>query len=108
MILNHPFVDGNKRMGVAATLDFLYLNDEIVGATDDELVALALGVATGDPRRLDALSRWFQERSVGLSNIEEAIRTGDVDKLIAGLPGRASLGKRPLLDFIVHILAGPS
>jgi len=27
---NHPFVDGNKRMGVAATLDFLYLNDEIV------------------------------------------------------------------------------
>ena len=107
MILNHPFVDGNKRMGIAATLDFLYLNDEIVGATDDELVRLALGVATGDLRRLDTLSRWFEDRSVSLSAIEEAIRIGGVDKLISVLPGRASLRQRRLLDFVIHILGTP-
>ena len=44
---NHPFLDGNKRIGLAATLAFLGLNDVAVESTDEELVALVLGVATG-------------------------------------------------------------
>ena len=105
MILNHPFVDGNKRMGVAATLDFLYLNDEIVCATDGELVRLALGLATGHGRGLDALARWFEARSVSPAAIEEAIRTGGIAKIVGCLPGKASLSQRPLLDFVVHLLS---
>lgn len=43
----HPFVDGNKRFAVAAMELFLGFNDAYLGATDDEVVGLALGVADG-------------------------------------------------------------
>ena len=47
LVKNHPFVDGNKRIGLAACLVFLELNEVHVTATDDDLVDLVLGVATG-------------------------------------------------------------
>jgi death on curing protein len=47
LVKNHPFVDGNKRVGLAACLTFLRLNGVTVRATDDELVNLVLGVAAG-------------------------------------------------------------
>lgn len=106
MILNHPFVDGNKRMGIAATLDFLYLNDEIVAATDGELVQLALRVATGRTRRLDKIARWLEIRSVGLADLEIAIEAAAVEALVSRLPGNAGLSQRPLLDLVVLILQG--
>jgi death-on-curing protein len=45
---NHPFVDGNKRCGVAATGVFLRLNGWMLTATQDALVEVGLGVARGD------------------------------------------------------------
>jgi death-on-curing protein len=47
LVKNHPFVDGNKRTGLVATLAFLGLNDIRLEATDDELVNLVTGVAAG-------------------------------------------------------------
>jgi death-on-curing protein len=47
IVKNHPFVDGNKRAGLAAALAFLGLNHLWVEAGEDELVALVLGVAEG-------------------------------------------------------------
>jgi death-on-curing protein len=44
---NHPFVDGNKRVGLACAFVFLRLNGKRVRATDDELVQLVEGVASG-------------------------------------------------------------
>ena len=44
---NHPFIDGNKRVGLMAMLAFLGLNDLRLAAREDELVALVLGVAAG-------------------------------------------------------------
>ena len=44
---NHPFVDGNKRAGLATALVFLWVNGMLVRATDDEVVALTIGVARG-------------------------------------------------------------
>lgn len=44
---NHPFVDGNKRAGLAAAIAFLGLNDLWLEADPDELVALVVGVAEG-------------------------------------------------------------
>ncbi len=44
---NHPFLDGNKRTAAAATFLFLFLNDLDLNCTEDELVDLTLGVASG-------------------------------------------------------------
>jgi death on curing protein len=43
----HAFVDGNKRVALASALVFLWLNDRTVRATEDEVVDLTLGVASG-------------------------------------------------------------
>jgi death on curing protein len=48
LVKNHPFVDGNKRVGLAVCLVFLALNGKRIRATDDALVDLVLGVARGD------------------------------------------------------------
>jgi death-on-curing protein len=45
VVKNHPFVDGNKRTGLALGLAFLAMNHVFIKATDDELVELVLGVA---------------------------------------------------------------
>jgi len=45
---NHPFVDGNKRVALAAALIFLRMNGIRVEAVEDELVDLAWGVARGE------------------------------------------------------------
>jgi death-on-curing protein len=47
LIANHPFVDGNKRIGVLVMLAFLELNGTSLKYTDDELVEIGLGVAEG-------------------------------------------------------------
>ncbi|MBQ7364671.1 MAG: type II toxin-antitoxin system death-on-curing family toxin [Clostridia bacterium] len=44
---NHPFADGNKRIGLLAALVTLHLNQISVKATDDELVTLTLALAEG-------------------------------------------------------------
>ena len=47
LVCNHPFVDGNKRVGILAMMVFLELNGIPIDCTDDELVALGLGLADG-------------------------------------------------------------
>lgn len=42
---NHPFVDGNKRIGAAAMIMFIYLNDHELDCDADALVELTIGVA---------------------------------------------------------------
>jgi death-on-curing protein len=48
LVRNHPFVDGNKRAGLAAGIAFLGLNDLWLEAGEDELVGLVVGVAEGE------------------------------------------------------------
>jgi death-on-curing protein len=47
LVKNHPFVDGNKRVALAAALVFLDLNGAEVRATEDELVDLTVAAASG-------------------------------------------------------------
>ena len=47
LVKNHPFVDGNKRIGLASALVFLRLNGVTIEAADDDLVGLVLDVAAG-------------------------------------------------------------
>lgn len=44
---NHPFLDGNKRTGANAAITFLLLNDLEPTFSEDQFVALVLGVAQG-------------------------------------------------------------
>jgi len=45
---NHPFIDGNKRIGLAATIAFLGLNDRWLESDPDELLEVVLRVARGE------------------------------------------------------------
>jgi death-on-curing protein len=47
IVRNHPFVDGNKRVGLIAALVFLGLNDLQLDAGADVLFDLVMGVAAG-------------------------------------------------------------
>lgn len=44
---NHPFIDGNKRVAVAAAEVFLLINGHELSVSDDEIEELTMGVATG-------------------------------------------------------------
>jgi death-on-curing protein len=63
---NHPFVDGNKRVGAAVAEIFVRLNDGRLKATDNEIVNLFLGIAAGTVSREEVeqtFSRWVEAAS---------------------------------------------
>ena len=47
LVMNHPFVDGNKRVGLEAALIFLEIDNENLKASDQELVDLVLKTTAG-------------------------------------------------------------
>lgn len=57
---NHPFVDGNKRIGLAAALAFLGLNDLEFSAADDDVFDLVLSVAQGQRSKAE-IAVFFQQ-----------------------------------------------
>jgi death-on-curing protein len=67
LVKNHPFIDGNKRVGLASCLAFLRLNGVRIRASDDELVDLVLGVASGD-RSKAAVAVLLRERTVSTAH----------------------------------------
>jgi death-on-curing protein len=58
LIMNHPFVDGNKRVGHAAMETFLILNGFEIDANIDEQERIVLDVASGKLRR-EELTSWL-------------------------------------------------
>jgi death-on-curing protein len=60
LVQNHPFIDGNKRLGHAAMEVFLLLNGYEIQADVDDQEALILGVASGQVSR-DGLAIWLTE-----------------------------------------------
>ena len=62
LILNHPFVDGNKRTGAAAAELMLELNGWTLVAGDQDLEDLTLATARGE-MSAEALAIWFRQRS---------------------------------------------
>ncbi|MDX2039099.1 MAG: type II toxin-antitoxin system death-on-curing family toxin [Isosphaeraceae bacterium] len=53
IVQNHPFIDGNKRVGLEAALVFLEINDLSLTATDDELIDLTLRTAQGSASKIE-------------------------------------------------------
>lgn len=58
IILNHPFMDGNKRTGHAAIEVFLVLNGFEIDSSIDKQEAIILQVASGSMRRED-FTNWL-------------------------------------------------
>lgn len=59
LISNHPFVDGNKRVGHAVMETFLVLNGYEVRATVEEAERIILDVASGRCTR-EQLTAWLR------------------------------------------------
>jgi death-on-curing protein len=65
LIQNHPFVDGNKRIGHAAMELTLMLNGFELIASVDVSEATVLAVASGELDR-EGLTRWVSEHQQSL------------------------------------------
>ncbi len=61
LAMNHPFVDGNKRIAHAAMAVFLDLNGFTIGASVDEQEQVMLDLAAGNMTR-QALTAWLGGR----------------------------------------------
>jgi death-on-curing protein len=66
LILDHPFLDGNKRVGHAAMETFLMLNGHELRASVEESERLILEVASGHVTR-EQLAQWIAQRLVKVS-----------------------------------------
>lgn len=61
LIRNHPFADGNKRIGALSLLTLLKLNVYDVDASNDDLTEIIMGVAAGEKDEND-LREWVKTR----------------------------------------------
>ncbi len=48
LMSNHPFIDGNKRIGMFVMLIFLLANGIEINPTDDEIIRVGLSVAASE------------------------------------------------------------
>ncbi|MBQ8834750.1 MAG: type II toxin-antitoxin system death-on-curing family toxin [Oscillospiraceae bacterium] len=60
LISNHAFVDGNKRIGMYVMLTFLEVNGIHMDCTNEDVVTVGLGVASGN-MDYEALLSWVRE-----------------------------------------------
>ena len=63
LVCNHPFVDGNKRIGMYVMLTFLEVNGIRLDCANDEVVEVGLAVASG-AMDYEALLAWVRAHRV--------------------------------------------
>ncbi|MFO3715557.1 type II toxin-antitoxin system death-on-curing family toxin [Anaerococcus cruorum] len=59
LIMNHPFLDGNKRIGAHAMLTILCLNGFEIDYSQDELIDVIMGIASSSLTENDLLE-WVE------------------------------------------------
>ena len=62
LVKNHPYRDGNKRIGFLAMVTFLGMNGHDLEATDLEVIAEMLALADGRDSE-QALAYWIRQHS---------------------------------------------
>jgi len=62
ILQNHPFIDGNKRIGFATAALFLALNGLRLGASEVEVVLQTLALAAGEITEAD-YAAWLKKNS---------------------------------------------
>ena len=63
LVMNHPFVDGNKRVGAHAAIVFIAMNGHETDITPKELEAVTLSLARGE-MDIEPLTIWLRQRIV--------------------------------------------
>jgi len=67
LVMNHPFVDGNKRIGHAAMETFLILNGFEIEASVDEQEQIILQLASGELNR-ETFTAWLTDHVIHITN----------------------------------------
>ena len=68
LVMNHPFIDGNKRIGHAAMETFLILNGFEIEALLDEQEKIILDLAAGKINR-EAFTNWLNDHVIQITNL---------------------------------------
>jgi len=58
LVSNHPFIDGNKRIGIHIMLVFLAINGIDISCTQEDLIKIGLSLAD-DTMTFEELSVWL-------------------------------------------------
>ena len=66
LVMNHPFVDGNKRIGHAAMETFLILNGFEIEASVDEQEQIILKLASGKLTR-ETFTMWLNDHVIQIA-----------------------------------------
>lgn len=62
IIMNHPFVDGNKRTGYVLMELILRLEGFRINSNDDELYQFVIDISTGN-KRFEEIVEWLKENT---------------------------------------------
>jgi death on curing protein len=62
IIMNHPFVDGNKRTGYVLMELVLRLENVRIIATDEQLYQFVIDISTGE-KRFEEIAEWLKANS---------------------------------------------
>jgi death on curing protein len=62
LVRNHPYRDGNKRIGLLAMVTFLEINGYVFDAADADVVTEFVALAAGEVSE-DQLTNWIREHS---------------------------------------------
>ncbi|RYD81801.1 MAG: type II toxin-antitoxin system death-on-curing family toxin [Sphingobacteriales bacterium] len=65
LIINHPFVDGNKRTGFLVMFALLRINNIILTAAEDSAYDLAINISTGHAK-FDEILTWLKNNNQSL------------------------------------------
>lgn len=70
LVNNHPFVDGNKRTGIAAAALFLQANGYPLTASNQDIESFVLSIASGKKTFVD-IAEWLRLNTAEIKNMRE-------------------------------------
>lgn len=68
ILINHPFIDGNKRTGYALMRLYLLSRNLDISASQDAKYLFVIDVASGQVR-FEEILHWLQNNTVGLQTV---------------------------------------
>jgi death-on-curing protein len=71
LAMNHPFVDGNKRVAAAGMITFLAINGYVIRQDALMLYSFIIENLEGRSFNHDRLAAWLRENTVGVDNQKE-------------------------------------
>ena len=68
ILINHPFIDGNKRTGYVAMRNFFISNNLDIAATQEEKYEFVINIASGQ-MRFEEITEWLTSHTIEQKNI---------------------------------------